>query len=550
MIPGPGGALLLPSAVAADQAGRILVGAAAAARIARLPGCGARFFKRDLGTDRTWTFGGRTWTAIELSAVILKEARAWAEAALATPVRRAVITVPAYFQEPQRAATAEAATLAGLEVVRMVNEPTAAAIAHGVVDPERERRVAVLDLGGGTFDVTLLDIFDGVIEVVGTGGDGRLGGEDFTDALWAWACRRAGLPAPGDQPGPLQALLREACDEVRKELSARDLVRLGLPDPAHESWTPLRTEVLTRPAFAQIVQPLLERVGSCVRDTLRAAGRTARDIDEVVLAGGATRMPVVREVMAGILGRAPVEGPDPDLAIALGAALQGGLVTRHAALREVVVTDVLAHSLGVEVSRQADDRWLDGYFLPILHRNTTLPARRVERLWTMSPRQTEVRLRVYAGEHRYVRENRLLGAFAVKDLPPDPEGGNRGVDVSFAHDLNGLLEVEATPVGAGKPVAVVIEQQAGRLTPAERAKALVALAKLKVLPRDLLPNRLILEEALTRHARLRAEQRQLLDGPLLRFEAALEGQDPAVIAAAAAALREALAHPLLRPEEP
>ena len=544
------GSPMIPSAVAVDPGGRLLVGGAAEQRLRRDPSCGARWFKRDLSLGRTWTFGGRTWTAIELSAVVLGEARAWAEAHLGETVQDAVVTVPAYFQEPQRAATLAAADLAGLRVVRIVNEPTAAAIAYGAVDSERERCVAVVDLGGGTFDVTVLEIFDGVLEVVGTGGDGRLGGEDFTDALWMEACRWAGLPPPDASPGLVHALLRDSCEQARRALTELDFVALRLPDPAHDTWVDLRAERLTRARLRQVVQPLLDRVAGCIRDTLRAAGKAPADIDELVLAGGATRMVAVAETVAQVFGRPASEGPDPDLAVALGAALQGGLVTRHMAVAELVVTDVLAHSLGVEVSRDGERRTLSGYFMPILHRNTTLPARRVERVYTMHPQQRDVRLRVYAGEQRYTRDNRLLGEFTVRDLPPSEGDGRQGIDLSFAHDLNGLLEVEAEVVGQGRKSRLVIEEQAGRLTPEQRKDALAALAALKVLPRDLLPYRLLLEEALNRHARLPQWGRDLLDGPMFNFERALEGQEPAEIDEAARLLRMALQSPRLRVDEP
>jgi molecular chaperone HscC len=550
VLPQADGSLLLPSAVAVDDAGHLLVGAAALARLSREPAAGARWFKRDMGADRRYRFGGRDWTPTELSAVVLREAKAVAERALGSPVTRAVITVPAYFQEPQRAATREAGELAGLQVVRMINEPTAAAIAHGVADPERERRVVVVDLGGGTFDVTLLEVFDGVIEVTGTGGDARLGGEDITDALWRHACAAAGLAPPGDAPGAVQALLREACEDAKRALSELDLARVRLPEAGVDTWVDAGSLVVTRALLEQLCRPLLDRMVCCIRDTLAAAKRSSRDFDEVVLAGGGTRMHAVHRRIANLFGREPVEGPDPDLAVVLGAALQAGLVTRHAAVREVVVTDVLAHSLGVEISREGEDRTHSGYFLPVLHRNTTLPVRRVERVFTLHPQQEEVRVRVFEGEHRYTRENRLLGEFVVQGLPvaPTPQGPVQAIDVGFTHDLNGLLEVEAVVQSTGKKASILIEQRAGRMTDEERARAVDALARLKVYARDLLPNRLLLEEALTRHARLSGDARALLDAPLFAFEDALAREQPEAIAAAAEALRRALVHPLLAPD--
>lgn len=550
VLAGPGGSPLIPSAVAVGEDGEVLVGSAALARLVRAPDAGVRWFKRDMGTDRRYAVGAHSWTPVQLSALVLSQARAVAEAALGGPVRRAVITVPAYFLEPQRAATREAGELAGLEVVRMINEPTAAAVAYGVADADRERRVAVVDLGGGTFDITLLDIFDGVIEVVGTGGDARLGGEDITDAVWRHACQHAGLPEPSDAPTAVQSLLREACEEAKRELTTADLARIPLPRAGVSTWEAGGALVLTRHQLATLAAPVVDRVAACIQDALAAARRHARDLDEVVLAGGATRMDVVRRRVEAVLGRPAVEGPDPDLAVAMGAALQAGLITRHRAVREVVVTDVLAHSLGVEIARQGEDRIHKGYFLPVLHRNTTLPVRRVERVFTMHPRQEMVRVRVVEGEHRYIRENRLLGDLEVRGIPPGEGGGTQAIDLAFTHDLSGLLEVEATVVSTGASVAAVFERRAGRMSDEERAAAIAALERLKVLPVDLLPNRLLLEEALSRHAVLDPAGRQLLDGPLLAFEDALSRQQPEAIAEAAADLRRALAHPALRPGSP
>jgi molecular chaperone HscC len=539
---GPHGTPLVPSAVAVDDQGRVVVGAVAAARLDRLPAAGVRWFKREMGSSRTFTLAGRVWTATELSALVLAEMKAVAEAVLGHPVTKAVVTVPAYFGEPQRAATLEAARLAGLTVTRILNEPTAAAIAYGVSDPERERRVVVVDFGGGTLDVTLLDIFDGVFEVVGTGGDGRLGGEDATDLLLAWACARAGIPVGGPEHSPVHALLRASCEAAKRGLTTADFTRIVLPAGEGATWVDGPTVVLRRGELATILAPLLDRVVRCVRDTFAAARRAIGDVDEVVLAGGATRMAAVRERLRATFNRDPVEGPDPDLAIAMGAALQGGLVSRHQAVRDIVVTDVLAHSLGVAVSKAGHDRTHDGYFLPVLHRNTTLPVRRVERVYTTHPEQKEVNIQVYSGEHRYILENQPLGSFRLVDLPTGEEC--HAIDVAFTHDVNGLLEVEAVVQTTGKRASIVLDRQ-GRLNPGDMERAIEALARLKIVPRDLLPNRLLLEEALARHARLPPDARRLLDGPLFRFEDALAREQPEAIATAAELLRAALTHPSL-----
>jgi molecular chaperone HscC len=542
----PEGAQLMPSAVAMDDDGTLLVGAPALERLTRDPDAGVRWFKRDMGSDRPLVLGDRTWTATELSAMVLRELKVRAELALGAPVDRAVITVPAYFREPQRAATMEAGALAGLEVARLVNEPTAAALAHGLLDSQTERTVAVLDLGGGTFDITLLEVFDGLIDVRATGGDARLGGEDFTDALLQHAVASLALADP-DALGWRRAALRRECEEAKRRVTDGEVCHVPLPDLASPLWRTLRRLEVTPEVLAQAAEPLVRRLRVCILDTLHAGGLAADAVDEVLLVGGSSRLTALRDLAAEVFGRDPVAGTDPDLAVALGAAVQAGLVDDHAAVDDLMVTDVLGHSLGVEVAKSGVDRVHSGYYLPVLHRNTTLPVRRVERLSTMHPKQTRITIAVYQGEHRYVANNDKLGQFVVADIPEASEGGNQAVDVAFTHDVNGLLEVEATVVSTGEVATLVVERREGRLSEAARARAVAALARLKTHPRELLPNKLLLEAALARHARLDPGQRELLDGPLLAYESALERQQPEAITESADALRRALAHPALRP---
>ena len=544
------GRVLLPSAVALDDQNTLLVGEAALRRLQRDPSSGVRWFKRDMGGDVTHSLDSDTLTPTELSALVLRELKARATAALGQAPTRAVITVPAYFQEPQRAATIEAGRLAGLEVLRLVNEPTAAAMAHGLQDSQTERSCVVIDLGGGTLDVTVLEIFDGIVEIVASGGDGRLGGEDFTDRLFEVARQEAGLPE--HTAGPLLGLLRAECEQAKCSLGTHARVRLELPSSAVlDHWQEASELLLSRSLFASICEPLLQRLRTCIVDTLAAARTAPSTIDEVLLVGGATRMPAVAELVTELFESAPRVHLDPDLTVALGAAVQAGLIVHDAAVGELVVTDVLAHSLGVEVARTGQDRFLRGYFLPVLHRNTTLPVRRVERLHTVHHQQPQLKVDVYQGEHRYVSKNRLLGSFEITDLPQaeDPEH-REAVDLCFVHDLNGLLQVEATVVSTGVQARILIGQRSGRLTPTQLESAQATLDRLNVHPRDLLPNRLLLEHAHTRILRLTPRQREMLDPVLLAFEDALARQDSAAVDQTAQALEQALAHPALTPGPP
>lgn len=539
VLPNALGELLTPSAVAVDARGTLLVGAAARERLTVAPTAGAAFFKREMGEGTRFAVGDQSLGAVELSALVLRSLKEAAEAHLGVAVERAVVSVPAYFHEPQRAATREAARLAGLEVLRLINEPTAAAIAYGLHDTRRERVCAVLDLGGGTFDVTLLEVFDGVVEIVASGGDSRLGGEDFTDALTDWAAREAGGTALSETS---RAMLRSQCERVKRRLTDTAEVDLPLPRPAAERWEIAREVRVSRNDLERICAPLIERVGRCVQEVLGQARRAPDKIDEIILVGGATRMPWVHGLSRRIFGRDPVVGAEPDLDVARGAAVQAALVTHDASVRDLVVTDVTPHSLGVEVVRDAGDRLLPGYFLPVLHRNTTLPARRVTRVSTLHPGQRQITVRVYQGDRRFTAQNRFLGAFEVTDLPAlEGTEGGQPVDLGLSCDVNGLLEVEATVVATGRKASIVIDQHPGQLSPEEREGALRALQSLKTHPRELLPNRHLLERAYAEFEFLDPRGRAQLEPFLFAFEAALERQAPDEVRPAAELLRRVLA---------
>lgn len=536
------GERLTPSVVAVDGSGTLLVGASAKERISHDPNSGVAFFKRAMGEGTRFPVGTSQLTAVELSGLILRHLKEAAEAQLGTPVHSAVISVPAYFQEPQRSATREAAALAGLNLLRLINEPTAAAIAHGIVDTERERTCVVLDLGGGTFDVTVLEIFHGVVEIIASGGDSRLGGEDFTDALTEWAEGRgrgadSGLPLSSAQ----RAMLRRRVDRAKCELSDADTAQLDVPRGGAPGWEGAAAVELTRTTLEAHCAPLIERVRRCIEDTLLQAKLAPSAINEVVLVGGATRMPWMQQLALTLFGHPPTLGHDPDLAVAQGAAVQAALALRDESVRDLVVTDVTPHSLGVEISRDAGDRMLGGYFLPVLHRNTTLPTRRVTRVSTVHPKQTKVKIRVYQGDRRFVAQNRFLGEFEITEIPPlEGEEGGQALDLAITCDVSGLVEVEAKVVATGKTAAIVIEQHPGRLSPAERAQSMMTLQRLKTHPRDLLPNRHLLERARAAFEYLDQHRRDRLDPYLFAFESALDHQDAEAVKESGSTLRRVL----------
>lgn len=529
---------LVPSAIALDATEHLIVGAPAHERLAWAPAAGVARFKRDMGTDRKFPLGDRSLGAIELSSLVLTELAAQAEEALGWRPKRVVITVPAYFQEPQRAATQAAGTLAGLEVVRIINEPTAAAIAYGLGDAERERTCVVVDLGGGTLDVTVLEIFEGVVEVMASAGDSRLGGEDFTDAVLAWLIEQCDAHAA---PANARAALRIEAERVKRALSQALSVEAVLPRADGAPWTPDERILLTRRVFEQANAGRLEHLEAEVRRALRLAKVEPHAIDEVILVGGATRMPGVQQRIRRVIDTAPRFRLDPDTVVALGAATQGALIDGGGALDELVVTDVVPFSLGVRTSYRTVGKWLDDRFLPVIHRNSVVPICRTETVHTTWPGQTEVKIEIFQGERRLASENQRLGQMLISDVPPLPEDaeGGQAIELMFTHDVNGLLEVQATVKATGEAVTTLIERGAA-LAPEEREAAVAALARLKTHPRSLLPNRLLLERAQRAFAEGDRSLREAIAEPANAFEAALERREPEEIERYGAYLRRFL----------
>ena len=521
---------LTPSAVAIAEDGSLLVGRAAKDRLAVAPDAGKAFFKRDMGTDTVYRFGGRLWTPTECSAAVLGELKRIAELRLGQGVTTAVISVPAYFHDSQRQATMQAARIAGLAVERIINEPTAAALAFGFRERGAEARLLVFDLGGGTFDVTILEVFSGVIEVKASGGDSRLGGEDYTDALLAHV--RAGLPAgtPVD-PGRLRQLVEVAKRRLATQQSA--VVPVAGLEVA-----------ITRDAFATLTAGLTARLRPVLRRCLRDAGAQPGELDDVLLVGGASRMPVVVAFVAEELKRVGNASLDPDRVVALGAAVQAALCDRDEAVQDLVLTDVSPHTLGIAVTKElSPGHHQGGFFSPIIERNTLVPCSRVQRYHTLQPRQEMLEIEIFQGENRLVAENSPLGRMSIRNLQHQPGQASPGeVDVRFSYDMNGILEVEVVVVSSGARQAKIIESRPGALDAAQIADAVRRFAPLKIHPRDLLPNRARSERANRLFSELSGAARAALGARVDAFEAALAEQDPRAIQESAAVLDSFLAH--------
>ncbi|MGE8504979.1 MAG: Hsp70 family protein [Pseudomonas sp.] len=521
LIPNALGDVLTPSAVSLDEDGSILVGAAARARLTTHPLRSVAAFKRFMGSDKRFTLGDRQFTPEELSALVLGSLKADAEAYLGVPVTTAVISVPAYFSDEQRKRTVFAAELAGLSVERLINEPTAAAMAYGLHEQPLQRSL-IFDLGGGTFDVTVLEYALPLIEVHASTGDNFLGGEDFTEALLKACLSDWGLSRSELESQEL-ASLEDALEQLKRRL-AEGLQTL---DWNGRQWQ------LDDARAQQIWTPLLTRLRQPIEQALRDARLNPRDLDSLVLVGGATRMSAVQQLVATLFGRLPYRHLDPDTIVALGAAAQAACKARDQAIEELILTDVCPYTLGIS-SRRSDEQ--PGAFSPIIERNTVIPASRVQRYYTTHAQQEYIRIEVYQGERPWVRDNIFVDAFEVKLAQT---GQIQALDVRFSYDINGLLEVDVT-LESGQRHGHVIDRSPTGLSAEARAASQARLAGLKIHPRDTLPNRTLLARLERAWMQTLGAEREQIGLWLDEFQSVLGAQQEQPIAAARQRLEQQL----------
>ncbi|WP_312547499.1 molecular chaperone HscC [Massilia sp.] len=534
LIPNSLGDVLTPSCVSVDDDGSILVGRAARERLQTHPQHSAANFKRLMGSDKTLMLGKRAFRPEELSALILRSLKEDVEAALGQPVLEAIITVPAYFSDAQRKATRAAGQLAGLKVERLLNEPTAAALAYGIHLRDSESKFLVFDLGGGTFDVSVLDLFENVMEVRASAGDNHLGGEDFVATLVERFYDAAQVPASLRRDARFVQRLHAQVEQAKRNLSEapQATVRVG------DGQTDYVME-LDEAALEKSCATLLARLRHPVERALRDARLPIAELDNIVLAGGATRMPTVRRMVARMFGRFPACDINPDEVVALGAAVQAGLKMNDAALDEVVMTDVAPYSLGTDTAISLDGGGMSqGHFDPIIERNTVIPVSRVKRYYPVQDKKAVVELNIFQGEARMAADNIKLGQLKIK-LTPAPRDENP-VDVRLTYDVNGLLQVEATLVRTGEVHTLVIEGNPGLLSEQEIDQRFAALSELKIHPRDRMENRTLLARGERQYQQLRGAAREELGQQIVHFERALESQDRHVIAPAADRFRQVL----------
>jgi len=528
----PLGETLTPSAVARDPKTRkLIVGRSAKDLVAADPASGAIRFKVDIGQTKTRSLGDSSLDPVALSACVLDALRADAERALGVPVARCVVTVPAYFDDSQRHATYRAAELAGFAVERVLNEPTAAAIAYGLHRRNDETLFAVVDLGGGTFDVCVMELFEGVLQVRGVAGDGRLGGDDFTLALAELVANQAGIGMPEAGTVPFGLLLRRA-EIAKRALSRWATTQVELP--AAITGRDACVVTISEAEASRTWVPLLDRIHGPLRAALRGAGVQRDQLAEVVLVGGATRMSCITRAVADIFGRKPLHHGDPDLLVAEGAAIQAALIAEDAAVSDLVVTDVASHSLGVDAAREIGHRHVPGFFVPIIHRNTVIPTSRWEIFNTIGDDQKEIHFGVYEGEARRVSDNRKIGELRVRGLPRKPAGLE--VRVRFTYDHNGMLEVEAEVPQSGQKATKVFHRLRGELAGAELNGARARLRALRADPMDRPLYRDLHARASVLWQEAPAMEREILGALMDALEAAADGRNPAEVERAYQAL--------------
>ena len=443
------GARTTPSVVAFTKTGERLVGDAAKRQAVTNADKTISSIKRDMGTDRGRTIDGKKYSPQQISAMILQKLKADAEGYLGEKVTEAVITVPAYFNDAQRQATKDAGKIAGLDVKRIINEPTAAALAYGL-DNEKEQTIMVYDLGGGTFDVSIIEIGEGVIEVLATAGDNRLGGDDFDQKITDWVISEFKVKEGIDLGADKMALqrIKEAAEKAKKELSSATSTDINLPYITVGADGPKHCEMtLTRAKFNELTSELVERTAGPVQRALADAGLKASELSKVLLVGGSTRIPAVQDKVKQLTGQEPSKNLNPDECVALGASIQGGKLAGDAGAGEILLLDVTPLSLAIET--------MGGVATKLIERNTTIPVKKSQVFSTAADNQTAVDINVVQGERQFAKDNKSLGQFRLDGIPPARRGVPQ-IEVTFDIDANGIVNVSAKDLGTGKEQHITI----------------------------------------------------------------------------------------------
>ena len=527
------GETLTPSIVSVDENGEVFVGKIAKERQITHPESTASLFKRHMGTKKEYKLGDKKFLPEELSSLIIRNLKADAEEFLGEEVTEAVISVPAYFNDTQRKATKRAGELAGLKVERIINEPTAAAIAYGLHEKNSNTKFLVFDLGGGTFDISVLELYKNIMEVRAVAGDNYLGGEDFTKVLMEIFARRNDLDL-NDLDSKTYNLLRKQAEVAKRNFSKEKISELSIKIDDKEI-----KETISSSEFEKDCELLLAKLRKPIERALSDAAIKLKEIDTIVLVGGGTKLPLIRSFVGKLFGRLPATNINPDEVVAMGACIQAAMKKRDKAIKEIVLTDVCPYTLGTNTSIQKPGGYYEsGHFFPIIERNTVIPVSRVERLYTVKDNQKKISVEILQGESRLAKENILLGEITVS-VPPS-RGGEQAIDVRYTYDINGILEVEVTVVSTGVKKTMVIEKNPGHMSKEEVQERLEELKEIKIHPREKEENK----HLIARGERLYEESiglaRTYIAKGISDFEDALDKQDEREISRAYDELKKLL----------
>lgn len=516
LIPNRLGSFLTPSVVSVDENGTLLVGETAKEYGILHPLNTAKVFKRSMGTEKKYSIGDMQMSAVELSSIILRSLKEDAEHYLQCPVEDAIISVPAYFNEFQRKATKEAGEAAGLNVVRIINEPTAAAIAYGMGEDDKDERCLVFDLGGGTFDVSILEYYKNIIEVHAIAGNNFLGGEDFTAALASLFLQKAAIAPESLDVRTMNRVMKaaEIC-KCRYSTENSPTLSVTIDGALVELQIPLAE-------YEKACEDLLDQLRKPIERSLRDANVRLDEIDRLVLVGGATRLPIIRSFVVKTFRRIP-SLVDPDTAVAVGVALQCGIKMRDEEIKEVVLTDVCPFTLGTRVSM--DNGYFDegDHYLPIIERNTVIPVSRTETLYTAHDGQTRVNVEILQGESRVASNNMQLAELSIP-VPPGPKG-KESLDITYTYDINSLLEVIVKVNSTGVTRKIIVQSASDKLSEEEAEARMERLAYLKQSPRDEEPNKLALLRGERVYEETTGWDREAVNRAIMQFERVLSKQD-------------------------
>lgn len=522
IIPNRLGEHLTPSVVGIDEDGTVYIGKTAKEQMASRPDLTAAVFKRSMGTEKEFQLGTKKFKAEELSSFVLRALKEDAESYLGDAVEEAIISVPAYFNDLQRKATKRAGEMAGLKVERIINEPTAAAIAYGLHNRADHTKFLVFDLGGGTFDISVLERYGSIMEVRAVAGDNYIGGEDFTKVLYQMMLNRHTLDEEDLTEKERKYLYRQA-EACKLAFSDRESVVMKCVkgDETLEM-------TVTLDEYEKACQLLLAKIRKPIERSLKDANLKLSDINEIVLVGGATKLPIIRNFAGRIFGRIPSIDINPDEAIAIGAAIQCAMKERNEAVREVVLTEVCPFTLGTSIVMQRmGDLMEAGHFLPIIERNTVIPVSRTDTLYTAGDMQRKITVEILQGESRFAKNNLLLGEITVP-VPPK-RAGEESINVTYTYDVNSILEVQVKVNSTGVTKKVIIQKEDSMMTQEEAERRMEELAELKIHPRDQEENKLLLMRGERLYEEATGDLRQEIDLMLADFEAVLKKQDKGAI---------------------